>query len=190
MTLSRARSPQWIPWERGRAKQSIGFLLPCPSFMHRSGTQIVRWYSTYCFSQRAYMGHVLAFFHWLILTYIKWNLILRVNLVPERQCCTIFCNGSFQKNETDESAFEKILCTSFRDHWHVPLIRGECHHHSSPSSLFIRGLNLDHSAESKARLWKDWWKTSGNVEIGCQPCAAFRASPWQQWHSKSLPRKN
>lgn len=48
--------------ERERARQSIGFLLPSPSFTHRSGTQSVRWYSTYCFSHRAYMGHVLAFF--------------------------------------------------------------------------------------------------------------------------------
>lgn len=66
MTLSRGRSPQWIPWERGKreresVRHSIGFLLLCPRFTHGSGTQNLRWYSTYCFSHRAYMGHVIAF---------------------------------------------------------------------------------------------------------------------------------
>lgn len=47
-------------------------------------------------------------------------------------------------------------------------------HHRHHCSL---DLNLDHSAESKARIWNNWWMTSGSVEIGCQPCATFHSKP-------------
>lgn len=64
MTLSRARSPRWIPCEgEGEStKWSIGFLLPSPTFSHHSCRESVCWYSTNCFSHRAEMGHMLAFF--------------------------------------------------------------------------------------------------------------------------------
>lgn len=150
MTLSRARSPQWIPRERDgerekreRAKQSKGFLLPCPSFTHRSTAQSVCWYSTCYFSLKDYMGHALAVFF----THIHSTVELIV-LYLFCEHCTCFCTA------------QNSIC----------FIRG---HHSSPSSLVVNlqqdryGMNagrqmtvlkLDFSPLSPAEEapWQPW----------------------------------
>lgn len=121
MTLSRARSPRWIPCEgEGEsAKWSIGFLLPSPTFSRHSCRQSVCWYSTNCFSHRAQIGHMLAFF----------LIFFWCHLLPERILCTfaiqvwfsavfflfVFFIGSWSKSKSKNRGWEsKIQSTSLK----------------------------------------------------------------------------